>query len=91
MLVRLGLTQIAEQRQQVCGVAEPQGGQSEGHLGRKERHGEVLNKLGGQTLLQQCHVGGHVIGQEDEHADVVLHLDLSDLEENQHPQTQKMG
>lgn len=46
-----------------------------------ERHGEILDELCGQTFLQQRHVGGHIIGQEDEHADVVLHLDLSDLEE----------
>lgn len=81
LLVRPGLTQVAEQRQQVCGVAEPQWGESEGHLGRKKRHGEVLDELSSQTLLQQCHVGGHLIRQEDEHADIVLHLDLGDLEQ----------
>lgn len=73
------LTEVTEQRQQVCGVAEPQRRQSEGHLGRVECHGEVLDELGGQALLHQRHVGGHVVGQEDEHADVVIHLDLSDL------------
>lgn len=78
--VRVGLTKVAKQRQQVCGVAEFHWGQSEGHLGRKERHGEILNELGGQTLFHQGHVGGHIIRQEDEHADIVLHLDLSDLE-----------
>lgn len=75
------LTEVTEQRQQVCGVAEPQRRQCEGHLGRMECHGEVLNKLGGQALLHQRHVGGHVVGQEDEHADVVIHLDLSNLNE----------
>ena len=80
-----GLTQIAQQWQQVCGVAEPQGGKSEGHRGREERHGEVLNELSGQTLLQQVQVGGHFIRQQDEHADVVLHLDLSDLVKDETP------
>lgn len=79
VLLLVKLTEVTEQWQQVCGVAEPQRRQREGHLGRVECHGEVLNELGGQALLHQRHVGGHVVGQEDEHADVAIHLDLSDL------------
>lgn len=75
-------TKVAKQRQQVSGVAEPQRRQAEGNLGRVECHGEVLDKLSRQTLLQQRHVGGHVVRQEDEHADVTVHLDLSDLDKS---------
>lgn len=75
-------TKVAKQRQQVSGVAEPQRRQAEGHLGRVECHGEVLDKLSRQALLQQRHVGGHVVRQEDEHADITVHLDLSDLDKS---------
>lgn len=75
-------TEVAKQRQQVSGVAEPQRRQAQGHLCRVECHGEVLDKLSRQALLQQRHVGGHVVRQEDEHADVTVHLDLSDLDKS---------
>lgn len=57
----VGLTQVAQQGQQVLGVAEPKDGQSEGHLGRKQSHEEVLDKLSSQTLLYLSHVGRHVV------------------------------
>lgn len=72
-------TEVTELWQQVRGEAEPQNGQSEGHLCRQQRHSQVLNKLRGQTLLQQGHVSGDAVRQEYEHADALLHLDLSDL------------
>lgn len=77
------LTQVAQQGQQVFGVAELEDGQSEGHLGWKESHGQVLDKLSRQAVLQLSHVGRHVVGEENKHADVVLHLQLSDLEEGE--------
>lgn len=85
------LTQVAEQWQQVLEVTEPQHGQSEGHLCREERHGEVLNKLCSQALLQLSHVGRHVIRQENEHADIILHLDLSDLQERKLAEVSNTG
>lgn len=77
---RKRLTQIRERRQQVCGVAHFQDGQFEGHLRGLEVHREVLHELTRQALLQHSHVAGDIVGQEHKHADLILHLDLTNLE-----------